>query len=90
MIFRYIMAFRRPRINVKPNVQATRPVGNIVRSQDTSVESVPTQSQEEQSIQQIDLPVAPSIINGKEILTRFCFTTTNKTNLKAHTKIKLF
>lgn len=64
------MAFRRPRINVKPNVQATRPVSNTVRSQDTSVESTSAQSQEEeQSTQQTELPVPPQNIIGKKYFT---------------------
>ena len=59
------MVFRRPRINVKPNVQATRPVNNTIRSQETSVEVISTQSQEEQFTQQIDLPIPPpTIIKG--------------------------
>jgi hypothetical protein len=53
------MVFRRPRVNVKPNVQATRPVSNIVRSPDAPAESIST-SQEEQ----IDLPIVPTIIEG--------------------------
>jgi hypothetical protein len=72
------MAFRRPRVNVKPNVQATRPVGNSVRSQDTSIESISTQSQEEQSTQQIDLPVTPPIVTGKYRPTRFYCILINK------------
>jgi hypothetical protein len=58
------MAFRRSRVNVKPNVQATRPVGSIARSQDTIVDSIPTQSQEEQSTQEIEVAVASPIIKG--------------------------
>ncbi len=60
------MVFRRPRVNVKPNVQATRPVGSVVRSQDMPVEPISTQSQEEQSTQQIEIPVASPIIKGKD------------------------
>ncbi|CAF4699578.1 unnamed protein product [Rotaria sp. Silwood1] len=56
------MVFRRPRVNVKPNVQATRPVSTIVRPSETSVESISTPSQEEQSTQQIDPPIAPAVI----------------------------
>jgi hypothetical protein len=67
------MAFRRPRINVKPNVQATRPVSSSTRSQETTVESILTQSQEEQSTQQIEITVTPPIIKGKNRLTRFDF-----------------
>ncbi|CAF1015640.1 unnamed protein product [Adineta steineri] len=52
------MVFRRPRVNVKPNVQATRPVSNSLQSQETSNESVPVESQE----QQIDVPaISPTI-----------------------------
>ncbi len=67
------MAFRRPRVNVKPNVQATRPVSSSssIRSQDTTVESVLIQSQEEQSTQQIEITVIPSIIKGKNILSNY-------------------
>jgi hypothetical protein len=54
------MAFRRPRVNVKPNVQATRPVSSSsIRSQETTVESELTQPQEEQSTQQIEVTVVP-------------------------------
>ncbi|CAF2956102.1 unnamed protein product [Rotaria sp. Silwood2] len=56
------MVFRRPRVNVKPNVQATRPVSTIVRPSETSVESISTQSQEEQFTQQIDTPVELAVI----------------------------
>ncbi|CAM4861524.1 unnamed protein product [Rotaria socialis] len=58
------MVFRRPRVNVKPNVQATRPVSSIVRSNDVSEEAISTQSQKEQSSQQIDPPAAPAVIEG--------------------------
>ncbi|CAF1158021.1 unnamed protein product [Adineta steineri] len=52
------MVFRRPRVNIKPNVQATRPVSNSLQSQETSNESVPVESQE----QQIDVPtISPTI-----------------------------
>ncbi len=59
------MVFRRPRVNVKPNVQTARPVGSTVQSQDTLNEVVSTPPQEEQSIQQIELPIVPPIIKGR-------------------------
>ncbi|CAF3576107.1 unnamed protein product [Rotaria sordida] len=61
------MTFRRPRINVKPNVQATRPVGTIVRPPETSIESISIESQEEQSTQQIDPPVVASEVIQESI-----------------------
>ena len=64
LFFRYIMVFRRPRVNVKPNVQATRPVSTVARPLEPSVEPTSTQSQEEESTQQIDLPVEPPVIKG--------------------------
>lgn len=78
LIFRYIMVFRRPRVNVKPNVQATRPVSSIVRPTDASEESISTQSQEEQSSQQIDPPTAPPIIEGINSVTKFYIIPTHK------------
>lgn len=54
------MAFRRPRVNVKPNVQASRPVSNTVRSQET-----PIMSQEEPLSQQIEITVQPPDDSGK-------------------------
>ncbi|CAF2009966.1 unnamed protein product [Rotaria magnacalcarata] len=70
------MVFRRPRVNVKPNVQATRPVSSIARSTDASGESISAQSQEEQSSQQIDPPAAPPVIeepvsNVQETIEQF-------------------
>lgn len=56
------MFVRRPRVNVKPNVQTARPVSNnTVQSQETPVEVVPIppSSQEEQSTPQNEIPVEP-------------------------------
>jgi len=83
------MVFRRPRVNVKPNVQATRPVNTIARSQETSTESISTQSQEEQSTQQIDLPIAIPIIKGINRSMGFHCTKTNKSKLNTHIQKKL-
>lgn len=58
------MAFRRPRVNVKPNVQAARPVGSITRSTETPVESVSTQSTQ-QSNPQIDTPIVTPVATGR-------------------------
>jgi hypothetical protein len=74
------MSFRRSRVNVKPNVQATRPVGSIARSQDTIVDSIPTQSQEEQSTQEIEVAVASPIIKGRKRRTRFYFHIQSKSS----------
>lgn len=65
------MAFRRPRVNVKPNVQATRPSNSNTRPQDTSNEINSSQPQEEQPIQQTEQsvlppPPPPTIIIGKK------------------------
>lgn len=67
------MAFRRPRVNVKPNVQATRPVSGGVRSQEsTTVESTSTQSsQEEHVTQQDEIPTIPTVVIGKNISMTF-------------------
>jgi hypothetical protein len=83
------MVFRRPRVNVKPNVQATRPVNTIARSQETSTESISTQSQEEQSTQQIDLPIAIQIIKGINRSMECSCTNTNKSKLNTHIQKKL-
>ena len=65
------MAFRRPRVNVKPNVQASRPVGSNVRSTETLVDSVSTQSAKEQnSTQQIDLSITSPTVKGIHCSTR--------------------
>ncbi len=82
------MVFRRPRVNVKPNVQATRPVNTIARSQETSTESISTQSQEEQSTQQIDLPIAIQIIKGINRSMGFSCTKANKSKLNTHIQKK--
>ncbi|UJR30667.1 hypothetical protein I4U23_018191 [Adineta vaga] len=58
------MAFRRPRVNVKPNVQTTRPVSsNTVQSQETSAESIPApSSQNEQVVEQVETqPTLPVV-----------------------------
>lgn len=80
------MAFRRPRVNVKPNVQATRPVNNAVRSQETPVESISTQPQEEQSTPQIDPPLELPIVKGIDRSTKFHCTTNNRSQLITCTK----
>ncbi len=84
------MVFRRPRVNVKPNVQATRPVNTIARSQETSTESISTQSQEEQSTQQIDLPIAIPSIKGIDRSMGFSCTKTDKSKLNTYTQKKTF
>jgi hypothetical protein len=77
------MVFRRPRVSVRPNVQTARPVGSIVQSQETSIESISTQPQEEQSTQQIELPVPPPpIIQGIYKSTKFYFIITKNFPLK--------
>jgi hypothetical protein len=48
------MVFRRPRVNVKPNVQSTRPLGSNVRTSDVPVEPISTSSQDEQPLPLID------------------------------------
>lgn len=65
------MAFRRPRLNVKPNVQATRPVSTSARSQENTVESTSTQSQEDHVTQQNETITIPTIVIGKNIRTNF-------------------
>ena len=63
------MAFRRPRVNVKPNVPAVRPASSIARPQDTSAApaSAPasTPTQEDQIVEQIETVSTPSTIKGK-------------------------
>ncbi|CAF1057181.1 unnamed protein product [Adineta ricciae] len=48
------MAFRRPRVNVKPNVPAVRPASSIARPQDTSAAPAPAPTQEEQIVEQVE------------------------------------
>lgn len=55
------MAFRRPRVNVKPNVQTSRPVPNTVRSQE-----IPILTQEEPATQQIEITAQPLANNTGE------------------------
>ncbi|CAF4376129.1 unnamed protein product, partial [Adineta steineri] len=63
------MVFRRPRVNVKPNVQATRPVSNTLQSQETSNESVPVESQEQQiDVPTISLTITEHIPNVEEFI----------------------
>jgi hypothetical protein len=58
-------------------------VGSIVQSQETSIESISTQPQEEQSTQQIELPVPPPpIIQGIYKSTKFYFIITKNFPLK--------
>ena len=61
---RSIMAFRRPRVNVKPNVQATRPVSQTTQEPESIAEPVSTLPDTQPSAHD-EPPLVPPIPQGE-------------------------